>query len=99
MSTGVIGSEDACLEELGITTTSPDAISGCADSDEGSLLLHDLGVATHGLNPPLTFVPWVIFNDVSILKWHADNIEKKYNSGIQRRSLANESRRSQESAV
>ena len=64
MSTGVIGSEDACLEELGITTTSPDAISGCADSDEGSLLLHDLGVATHGLNPPLTLVPWVIFNDV-----------------------------------
>jgi len=63
MSTGVIGSEDACLEELGITTTSPDAISGCADSDEGSSLLHDLGVATHGLNPPLTFVPWVIFND------------------------------------
>ena len=73
MSTGVIGSEDACLEELGITTTSPDAISGCADSDEGSLLLHDLGVATHGLNPPLTFVPWVIFNDVSSLKWHTDN--------------------------
>ena len=75
MSSGVIGSEDPCLEELGITTTSPEAISGCADSDEGSSLLHDLGVATHGLNPPLTFVPWVIFNDVRFEKWNANNID------------------------
>ena len=64
MSTGVIGSEDPCLEELEITTTSPEAITQCAQSDEGSSLLHDLGVETHGLNPPLYFVPWVLFNDV-----------------------------------
>ena len=34
-------------------------------SDHGSELLHDIGVDTGNLEPPLDYVPWIIFNDVS----------------------------------
>ena len=55
---------DECFSDLGITTTSPDSVNKCASSEEGSKLLHDYGVETKGLSPPLTFVPWVTYNDV-----------------------------------
>ena len=58
-------SADVCLEMLGITTTSPDQVGACVDSDEGSNLLHDIGVETKNLDPSLTGVPWILFNDVS----------------------------------
>ena len=58
-------SADVCLEMLGITTTSADQVGACVDSDEGSNLLHDIGVETKNLDPSLTGVPWILFNDVS----------------------------------
>ena len=33
---------------------------------QGSELLHALGVETHGLDPELYFVPWILFNGVRI---------------------------------
>ena len=50
-------SADLCLETTGVTTT-------CAESEDGADLLHDLGVETHSLEPPLTGVPWLLFNGV-----------------------------------
>ena len=58
-------SADVCLEMLGITTTSPDLLRTCVDSTEGANLLHDIGVETKNLDPSLTGVPWILFNDVS----------------------------------
>ena len=59
-------SADVCLEMLDITTTSPDLVRACVESDEGSNLLHDIGVETKNLDPSLTGVPWILFNDVSL---------------------------------
>merc|ERR1712123_514841 len=44
-------------------TPTPEELLECSKGDEGSSLLHDLGVETHALQPPLTFVPWILFND------------------------------------
>ena len=57
-------SADICLEMLDITTTSPERVKECVDSTEGSNLLHEIGVETKNLDPPLTGVPWILFNDV-----------------------------------
>lgn len=46
-----------------------DVIRDCANSTEGSKLLQDNGVRTQQLNPPLTNVPTITFNHVSILKF------------------------------
>ncbi len=37
----------------------------CTLSEEGPELLHQLGVETHGLDPALTYVPHVMFNQVA----------------------------------
>ena len=57
-------SADLCLEMTGVTTTSPEAVLACAESEAGADLLHDLGVETLSLEPPLTGVPWLLFNGV-----------------------------------
>ena len=56
---------DVCLKQLDITTTSPDRLNACVESDEGSNLLHDIGVKTKNLDPPVLGVPWILVNDVS----------------------------------
>jgi len=53
-----------CITSLGIKSTTPEKIASCAGSDHGSELLHDIGVDTGNLEPPLDYVPWIIFNDV-----------------------------------
>ena len=58
---------DVCLDEMEITSTTPDNIAACAQSDEGSNLLHDIGVETENLDPSLYFVPWILFNDVIVI--------------------------------
>ena len=63
-------SADLCLETLGVTTTSPEAVLACAESEAGARLLHDLGIETHGLQPPLTGVPWLLFNEVRSKQSH-----------------------------
>jgi len=35
----------------------------CSEGDMGRGLLHTLGVETHGLEPPLTALPWILFNN------------------------------------
>merc|ERR1712203_1348494 len=50
-----------CLAELGLDVP-PEAIMDCAAGDQGSELLHALGVETHDLEPALYFVPWILFN-------------------------------------
>ena len=57
---------EVCLSQLDITTTSVERISECAESEEGSRLLHDIGLQTEALTPPLTGVPWLVFNNVSM---------------------------------
>ena len=56
-------SADLCLETTGVTTTSPEAVLACAESEAGADLLQD-GVETYSLEPPLTGVPWLLFNGV-----------------------------------
>ena len=58
-------SAEFCLETIGVTTTSPETVLACAETEAGGDLLHDLGVETHGLEPPLTGVPWLLFDGVS----------------------------------
>ena len=36
----------------------------CTLTEEGPLLLHEIGVETHGLDPSATYVPHVMFNQV-----------------------------------
>ena len=55
---------DVCLEMLEITTTSAERVRECAESDEGFNLLHDIGLETESLDPALTGVPWLLFNEV-----------------------------------
>ena len=50
---------------------------------QGRDLLHTLGVETHGLEPPLTALPWILFNNVMMVMamflkfmkicWHWEN--------------------------
>merc|ERR1712241_539203 len=53
-----------CIASLGTQSVTVKEVEDCAHSDTGSSLLHDNGVRTKDLDPPLTFVPWLIYNDV-----------------------------------
>merc|ERR1711937_359718 len=66
MQTIPLGPEAAtvnCVLELNLPTPTPNELLDCSKGDERSSLLHDIGVETHALQPPLTFVPWILFND------------------------------------
>ncbi|GAB6022282.1 hypothetical protein CHUAL_006408 [Chamberlinius hualienensis] len=41
-----------------------DLLYDCANAAQGSDLLHDNGLLTQSLQPPLTYVPWIVINDV-----------------------------------
>ena len=41
-----------------------DTVNQCAISHHGEELLKENGVATHSLQPPHNFIPWIIFNGV-----------------------------------
>ena len=41
-------------------------IDQCANSEEGQNMLHDFGVKTKALDPPLNWVPWILVNDVYV---------------------------------
>ena len=59
-------SADFCLETLQISSTSVERVEECAGSNEGSDLLHQYGVETHNLDPQLTGVPWLLFDNVKV---------------------------------
>lgn len=50
-----------CANQVGLDWQK---IYDCANSDLGSQLLHDNGVKTQALDPSVTWVPWIIINDV-----------------------------------
>lgn len=54
-----------CAKELQLPNWN--VIEECANSTEGSKLLQDYGDRTKQLNPPLTEVPTITFNHVSLL--------------------------------
>merc|ERR1712066_188391 len=53
-----------CIASLGTESVTIKEVEDCANSDSGASLLHDIGVKTKDLDPPLTFVPWLVYNDV-----------------------------------
>lgn len=55
---------EKCARELQLPNW--EVIRDCANSTEGSKLLQDSGVRTQQLNPPLSNVPTITFNHVSI---------------------------------
>ena len=66
-SRGAANAAADCLADLDISTTTAEEVNECANSDEGSNLLHEYGIETKNLDPKLYFVPWIIFNDVIIV--------------------------------
>ena len=54
-----------CIASLGTQSVTAKEVEACAGSEDGSSLLHDVGVKTKNLKPPLTFVPWLLYNDVT----------------------------------
>lgn len=55
-----------CAKELQLPNWN--VIEECANSTEGSKLLQRNGERTNELNPPLTEVPTITFNHVSLLE-------------------------------
>lgn len=49
-----------CAKEVGFNFTD---IEMCQRSEEGERLLHEVGVTQSTLDPPLTYVPWILIND------------------------------------
>ena len=55
----------ACIASLGTQSVTAKEVADCAGSELGSSLLHNVGLKTKNLQPPLTFVPWLLYNDVT----------------------------------
>ena len=47
-----------------ITETTFEEVDKCHSSAEGENLLHDIGVETANLDPPLYFIPWILLDEV-----------------------------------
>ena len=55
----------ACIASLGLQSVTAQEVAACAGSELGSSLLHEVGLKTKSLQPPLTSVPWLLYNDVT----------------------------------
>lgn len=62
---------EKCARELQLKNW--EGIRDCANSTDGSKLLQDNGARTNELKPPLTNVPTITFNHVSISKLISSN--------------------------
>ena len=49
----------------GVGQLMEEEVHACATSNEGLDQLHAIGVETHSLDPPITFIPTIMFNGVS----------------------------------
>ena len=47
-----------------ITEVTFEEVDKCHSSAEGENLLHDIGVETANLDPPLYFIPWILLDEV-----------------------------------
>ena len=53
------------MEAADITGTTFEEVDKCHGSAEGENLLHDIGVETANLDPPLYFIPWILLDEVN----------------------------------
>ena len=53
-----------CIADLGTESITVLEVEDCVASDMGSSLLYLNGLRTKSLDPALTFVPWLLYNDV-----------------------------------
>ena len=52
------------MKSFNIIDPSYEDVDQCHEDTEGQNMLHQIGVMTKALDPKVTFVPWVTFNDV-----------------------------------
>jgi len=52
-----------CMAAADITETTFEEVDKCHSSAEGENLLHDIGVETANLDPPLYFIPWILLDE------------------------------------
>lgn len=57
-----------CLQDEQVPVTTALDIVECSfgAEAEGSRLLHDAGVATKALDPPLNYVPWIVIDQACL---------------------------------
>lgn len=56
-----------CAQQLGVDFQ---VLLDCYTSWEGATLLAANGIKTHGLDPQLYYVPWIMYNDI----WTLDDM-------------------------
>eukprot|EP00537_Pseudo-nitzschia_pungens_P003327 CAMPEP_0172364814 /NCGR_PEP_ID=MMETSP1060-20121228/7856_1 /TAXON_ID=37318 /ORGANISM="Pseudo-nitzschia pungens, Strain cf. cingulata" /LENGTH=332 /DNA_ID=CAMNT_0013087913 /DNA_START=67 /DNA_END=1065 /DNA_ORIENTATION=- len=66
-----------CVAETGLDDETVHGMSTCASSAEGNLLQHDLATKTEALDPPHTYVPWIVVGGV-----HDDDVEEKIGTSL-----------------
>ena len=59
------------MEAADIGGATFEEVDKCHSSAEGENLLHDIGVETVNLDPPLYFVPWILLDEVNPGNEHA----------------------------
>ena len=57
------------MDTIAIQTPTKELVDTCAKSVPGQNILHEIGIETQSLQPPLTFVPWIIINGVRMNYW------------------------------
>ncbi|XP_042871281.1 GILT-like protein 1 [Penaeus japonicus] len=57
---GILSGQE-CARESGVNLG---AIARCHHTAEGATLQHEIGLRQQQLDPPLTYVPWILINDV-----------------------------------
>jgi len=64
-----------CMNKNGIQKPTKDEVDKCANSVSGQQYLHDIGVETKGLYPPVDFIPRITFNGVYDPKWQDESLQ------------------------
>ena len=58
---------EKCMDNLMINQPSYELVDFCHSTNPGENLLHNYGVETAQLNPQHYFIPWITFDNVSVL--------------------------------
>ena len=56
------------MERCGVIFPSYEEVNQCHKTIQGETMLHEIGVETKSLEPKVNYVPWVMFNGVSMPK-------------------------------
>ncbi|KAM8939003.1 gamma-interferon-inducible lysosomal thiol reductase [Pelodytes ibericus] len=75
-SSNITTALDACVQiyEPDLSTKK---VLDCAKGDLGNKLMHQNALQTNGLNPPHSFVPWIVFNGK-----HTDDLQNRAQSAL-----------------